>query len=133
MVDGRTVSGLHNRTDVSAEGGWRSLANLSLTIRPEDKVRTVSCYANNLALSETKVETHVVTVLYPPEAPTISGYRSGEVLEEGEVRRVKCTALSGNPLPQLEWWVEGERVEAAEELGGGGTFVSSELALTAVR
>ena len=33
----------------------RSMANMSLTVGAEDKTKTVSCYANNLALSETKV------------------------------------------------------------------------------
>ena len=33
----------------------RSMANMSLTVGAEDKMKTVSCYANNLALSETKV------------------------------------------------------------------------------
>ena len=100
MVDGRTVAGLHNRTDTSVEGGWRqvfhivgilrrigvsqfpqptcsssglgrlsevenlfedgchrrSMGNMSLTVGAEDKTKTVSCYANNLALSETKVK-----------------------------------------------------------------------------
>jgi hypothetical protein len=63
VVDGRTVPGRHNRTDTSAEGGWVSMANMSLTVAEQDKMKTVSCYANNMALSETKVETHIVTVL----------------------------------------------------------------------
>ena len=74
----------------------RSMANMSLTVGAEDKTKTVSCYANNLALSETKVhchqwkgvtneyrtkvETHTITVLYPPGAPSITGYRTGELV-----------------------------------------------------
>ena len=34
----------------------RSMGNMSLTVGAEDKTKTVSCYANNLALSETKVK-----------------------------------------------------------------------------
>ena len=73
------------------------MGNMSLTVGAEDKTKTVSCYANNLALSETKVkvsfetltkhywmslqvETHTITVLYPPGAPSITGYRSGELV-----------------------------------------------------
>ena len=73
------------------------MGNMSLTVGAEDKTKTVSCYANNLALSETKVkvsfetltkhywtslqvETHTITVLSPPGAPSITGYRSGELV-----------------------------------------------------
>jgi len=135
VVDGRTVGGLHNRTDTSIEGGWRSMANMSLTVGAEDKTKTVSCYANNLALSETKVETHTITVLYPPGAPTITGYRTGELVREGDLRRLKCTALSGNPLPTLQWFAGGHIVEegVTRETGASGTFVSAELALLVAR
>ena len=40
----------------------RSMANMSLTVGAEDKTKTVSCYANNLALSETKVLIFIVTI-----------------------------------------------------------------------
>jgi hypothetical protein len=129
------VAGLHNRTDTSIEGGWRSMANMSLTVGAEDKTKTVSCYANNLALSETKVETHSITVLYPPGAPSITGYRTGELVREGELRRLKCTALSGNPLPSLHWFAGGQILEegVTRETGASGTFVSAELALSVAR
>ena len=35
---------------------------MSLTVGAEDKTKTVSCYANNLALSETKVLIFIVTI-----------------------------------------------------------------------
>merc|ERR1719192_555026 len=124
-----------NMTDTSVEGGWRSMGNMSLTVGAEDKTKTVSCYANNLALSETKVETHTITVLYPPGAPSITGYRTGELVKEGDLRRLKCTALSGNPLPQLQWFAGGQVIEegVTRETGASGTFVTAELALVVSR
>ena len=62
-VDGGVLSGTTNITDVSSDGGWVSSTNLSVTIKPEDKTKTISCFAKNAALGETKVETHIVTVL----------------------------------------------------------------------
>ena len=61
---------------------------------------------------------------------SVTGYKQGDVLKEGSIRRIKCTALSGNPLPKLEWFagnkkVEGAKIEAAES----GTFVSSEISI----
>ena len=54
-----------SNTSVSpaSAGGWVSASTTSLTIGPNDKTKTVSCYAKNSALGETKVETHIVTVL----------------------------------------------------------------------
>ena len=40
----------------------RSMGNMSLTVGAEDKTKTVSCYANNLALSETKVKVSFETL-----------------------------------------------------------------------
>ena len=32
-------------------------------------------------------------------------------VKEGDLRRLKCTALSGNPLPQLQWFAGGQVIE----------------------
>lgn len=45
----------HHDHDHACMSTHRSMANMSLTVGAEDKTKTVSCYANNLALSETKV------------------------------------------------------------------------------
>ena len=60
----------------------------------------------------------------------MTGYKQGEVLKEGSIRRIKCTALSGNPLPQLEWFAANKKVEGAKiEAAASGTFVSSEISI----
>ena len=63
VIDGKAHPAIHNRTDTSAEGGWVTISNVSVMVGHLDKSKTISCYANNFALSETKVETHIVTVL----------------------------------------------------------------------
>ena len=66
----------------------------------------------------------------PPEELSITGYKAGDVLLEGSLRRVKCTALSGNPLPHLEWFAGNKKVEGAKiEKAESGTFVSSEISI----
>ena len=65
---------------------------------------------------------------------SVTGYKEGEVLREGSIRRIKCTALSGNPLPKLEWFAGNKKVEGAEiEKAESGTFVSSEISIRADR
>ena len=63
VIDGKAQPAIHNRTDTSAEGGWVTISNVSVMVGHLDKSKSISCYANNFALSETKVETHIVTVL----------------------------------------------------------------------
>ena len=63
QVDGKTQTAGWNKTDISSEGGWATRSNITVTISPDDKSKTISCYAKNSALGETKVETHIVTVL----------------------------------------------------------------------
>ena len=63
QVDGKAETAGVNLTESSAEGGWATRSNITVTIRPNDKSKTISCYARNTALGETKVETHIVTVL----------------------------------------------------------------------
>lgn len=61
---------------------------------------------------------------------SITGYKAGDVLLEGSLRRIKCTALSGNPLPRLEWFAGNKKVEGAKiEKAESGTFVSSEISI----
>ena len=61
---------------------------------------------------------------------SVTGYKQGDVLKEGSIRRIKCTALSGNPLPKLEWFAGNKKVEGAKiEAAKSGTFVSSEISI----
>ena len=61
---------------------------------------------------------------------SVTGYKQGDVLKEGSIRRIKCTALSGNPLPKLEWFAANKKVEGAKiEAAKSGTFVSSEISI----
>ena len=63
VVDGRTYPASHTHNTTSEEGGWITTSNMSINISDSDRNKAVSCYATNYALSETKVETHLVSVL----------------------------------------------------------------------
>ncbi len=59
---------------------------------------------------------------------SITGYSEGDILPEGTERRIKCTAVSGNPLPTLEWTAGGEPIaDAVVDKGASDSFVSSEI------
>ena len=64
----------------------------------------------------------------PPDDLTITGYTQGDVLLEGTERKVQCTAVSGNPLPKLDWFAGDVKVEnAVVEEGGAESYISSEI------
>ena len=66
----------------------------------------------------------------PPDELSITGYKQGEILQEGSLRRIKCTALSGNPLPELEWFAGDKKVGGAKlEKAESRAFVSSEISI----
>ena len=66
----------------------------------------------------------------PPDELSITGYKQGDILQEGSLRRIKCTALSGNPLPELEWFAGDKKVGGAKiEKAESGAYVSSEISI----
>ena len=63
VVGGRIQPALFTRNDTSEEGGWVTTSNISILISDTDRTKEISCYANNFALSTTKVQTHKIKVL----------------------------------------------------------------------
>ena len=63
VVGGRILPAVFTRNDTSEEGGWVTKSNISILVTQADRNKDVSCYANNFALSTTKVQTHRIKVL----------------------------------------------------------------------
>jgi hypothetical protein len=42
--------------------------------------------------------------LDPPGTPNITGVTSDTILEEGQVKRLTCISMAGNPLADLKWF-----------------------------
>ena len=40
----------------------------------------------------------------PPGTPNITGVTSESILEEGQVKRLTCISMAGNPLADLKWF-----------------------------
>ena len=111
IVDRRTVAANFTVTEESDNGGFVTKSNISLTVLDSTRYKMVNCYANNAALGGAEFHaSHRLTVVYPPDALMISGYRKREVLLEGAVTKIKCTVMTGNPLPKLVWFRETEEV-----------------------
>ena len=63
LIDGQPQPALHNRTEVSDEGGWVTISNISVTVGHTDKSKAITCVATNVALGTTEASPHIVTVL----------------------------------------------------------------------
>ena len=63
LVGGRILAAPDTRNTSSTEGGWITESKISFNISATDRLKEVSCYATNFALSTTKVQTHNIKVL----------------------------------------------------------------------
>ncbi|XP_043190544.1 nephrin-like isoform X2 [Amphibalanus amphitrite] len=105
VINDRTMENTSQETSVAGDGGWISSSNIS-TVVPIGMRQdmTVACYGLNPALGRTKVGSAKITVLHPPEPPTILGYESGSHLRAGERVSLSCVSQGGNPPATLTWY-----------------------------
>ncbi len=108
VVDNATLASSHTETVVSPLGGWITRANVSVSVRPSDRNKIITCNVINSELNKVKTESAMLTVIYPPGPPQIQGLEEGEVLTAGSLKRITCTSISGNPLATLKWF-NGEK------------------------
>lgn len=105
------------------------MTNISVRVEPQDRNINIQCHAVNQEVAVTKVESHTVSVLYPPEQPKITGYTEGEVLKGGTMRRVMCTCAGGNPLATIKWYVAGEEMPSTYSTGENYATATLDLAV----
>lgn len=67
--------------------------------------------------------------LDPPGTPNITGLTYGQTLEEGQLKRLTCFSMGGNPLADLAWYRGNELVAGTTTIKGDGDFSKSELTL----
>ncbi|XP_071536235.1 nephrin-like [Panulirus ornatus] len=111
---------------------WNVRSRLVLHPQAEDDGQQYSCRALHPALQHsptTLVASVNLAVLHPPGEPVISGYRTGEVLVEGEQRTLVCQVSGGRPRPWVTWYRHGRpltfiathHLPRAPEASGGAT------------
>ena len=134
VVDSKSVSASNEITPVEDGGGWTTKSEISITVTDYDRFKTVSCYANN-GVGERMHKSHKVTIEYPPDELSVSGWNQEDVYMEKSVKKIKCTAMTGNPLPKLVWKVGGKNVgdqEEVTETDDDGTEISVSNEMTVV-
>ncbi|XP_076332290.1 nephrin-like isoform X2 [Tachypleus tridentatus] len=127
LVDGQRVKGT-NVISADPNGGWTTKSNITVIIKLQERQsRIFQCFAVNKELGETKVESHVLSILYPPNPPTILGFTKGKSVRAGERQQITCTSSGGNPLPTLKWFRGDEEVKSVTTTSGN--VVSSEVTI----
>ncbi|GIX82640.1 synaptogenesis protein syg-2 [Caerostris darwini] len=89
------------------ENGWYTTSNLTAIINRQfqnKSIKVFKCIGHNSQRHEKVFQTFNVSVLYPPETPSITGYEEGSELREGDHQSFTCTALAGNPPADLRWY-----------------------------
>ena len=137
VVDGRSIEAPNVITHGN-DGSSKTKSEINITITDHDRFKTVICYANNVALGERMPKTHKVTIEWPPNSLAISGFKAGDVFQEGSIQKILCTVMDGNPMPKLEWKrgskkVEDQSEKTTKDKDGNPISVSSEMTITVSR
>ncbi|XP_022657979.1 nephrin-like isoform X2 [Varroa destructor] len=128
-VDGRPVNG-SKLTSRHVDGGWVTSSELSVAITKQDRqMKVFICYAVNIALGETVVQTAAIDIIYPPSPPVIYGYLESKPMKAGEQYALTCVTKGGNPAPQHAWFRGNNRVESSVK--NDNLTVKSEIVFTA--
>jgi hypothetical protein len=99
----------------------RRITSLSrIRFRPgsEDNQATFACEAEHPALRGAPGHAPrpmraavLLSVLFPPEKPEITGYIEGETIRMGATVKMVCQAFGGNPLAQVIWFKNNQRID----------------------
>ncbi|XP_071536670.1 nephrin-like [Panulirus ornatus] len=95
---------------------WNVRSRLLLRPTAKDDGQQYSCRALHPALRHsptTLVASVNLAVLHPPGPPVIQGYHTGELLLEGEQRRLACLVEGGRPRPWVTWYRHGRPLNLA--------------------
>lgn len=129
IVDGRPIMSAHSVT-TDESGGWTTTSIINVTLTRQDPdTKTFSCYAVSEALGDTVVQTATLTIVYPPNPPKIIKDDEDKPLKAGDLYRLNCLVLGGNPFATVRWFKGDKEIRAIST--NTGTGVSSELMIRA--
>nr|XP_045624741.1 nephrin-like [Procambarus clarkii] len=113
---------------------WSVRSRIALTASPEDDGKLFTCEADHPALrgsSDPLLASITLSVLHQPGPPTISGYKTGEVLVAGERRTLVCRVSGGNPRPWVTWHRQGLLLDDTTTSDAAGVINTHQLTATA--
>ncbi|TFJ98015.1 Nephrin [Platysternon megacephalum] len=119
----------HQVDSGSSEKLSSTVAVLRVTPQSLDNGKSLVCAATNEAISASVVAGFTMNILFPPQPPTIEGYKRPEI-KAGETLKLTCISLSGNPLATLQWLKNGNVVSTSWETEDASSASRSLLTLS---
>ncbi|KAK7487590.1 hypothetical protein BaRGS_00021140 [Batillaria attramentaria] len=99
--------------EVSSLGGFVTRSTVRVTLSHQEHNVIYTCQATN-DVGQTVADTVTLSVLYPPNPPTISGYTEGANIRANELERMTCIAVGGNPEAVLKWYKNDQLITDAQ-------------------
>ncbi|XP_012942646.1 nephrin [Aplysia californica] len=112
----------------SPDGGYITTSRVRVTVRHQDHNSKVTCRASNSEFGQTVADMVTLTVLYPPNAPHINGYVQGSSIRAGDLERMTCISIGGNPIADVKWY-KGNKLIRDAVYKKLTNIASSELAI----
>ncbi|KRZ16199.1 Nephrin, partial [Trichinella zimbabwensis] len=114
VIDGKPIKESVSSIRPSSDGkGFFSVSNISVQITNEKRDVQIVCSAVNEEILPNEggrlTNSKKITVLYPPESVSIFGY-DGTPVVAGNIQRLSCVAVGGNPLPTINWFKGKRRI-----------------------
>ncbi|XP_022110423.1 nephrin-like [Acanthaster planci] len=122
---GQQVSSSPDVVSPAPNGGYITRQNLTVTLTAQTDSMDYMCQATNMELHEYANYVATVSVMYPPQHPVISGYEEGREVKAGNLLRLTCIAVGGNPLATLTWQKNGQDLEG--NYGTSGQLATNDL------
>ncbi|XP_071511631.1 nephrin-like [Diadema antillarum] len=99
-----------------------TVSTLTLNPEKEDNGLSFSCQVTHPALPSALLTNVTLNVLFPPLPPLITGYSAGTIVRKGEVLTLRCTSRGGNPLAEVYWYRNGEKLDYSYRTDGVSAY-----------
>ncbi|XP_019627386.1 PREDICTED: nephrin-like isoform X2 [Branchiostoma belcheri] len=86
---------------------------LQLQPTDDDNGARYECRASHATLDATKNVFVTLSVQYPPGEPVITGFETQPVKKVGDLLQLTCTSEGGNPLADLIWYKNDQRIDSS--------------------
>ncbi|XP_064595394.1 nephrin-like isoform X2 [Liolophura sinensis] len=115
------------RVEPSPDGGYITHSDVTVQLTDQENNVIYSCQATNSVLGLTVTDAVTLSVLYPPNPPIIPDYTSASAAIAGELKRMSCTSVGGNPPATLKWFKGDTPLDS--EVKKVGTIVTADVAV----
>ncbi|XP_071843219.1 nephrin-like isoform X3 [Apostichopus japonicus] len=88
-----------------------AVSTLELLPEKEDNGIVFTCKMEHPALAEPLTVSVTLNVLFAPSPPLINGYTDSTIVKTNDELTLDCSSRGGNPLAEVYWYKNGERMD----------------------